>query len=53
MCKEKGVYYLNVAEAVMDSHRELPAEGSTDGVHLTPSYCKKWLAYLKSHTLGE
>lgn len=52
MCREKGVYYLNVAEAVMDSSGELPADGSTDGVHLKPSYCKKWLAYLKNHALG-
>ena len=51
MCEEKGVHYLNVAEAVEDDKGVLPAEATTDGVHLKPAYCVKWREYLKSHTL--
>ena len=50
MAEEKAVYYLNVAEAVMDSSGYLPEEASTDGVHLNKEYCAKWLDYLKTHT---
>lgn len=51
MAEEKKVYYLNVAEAVADSSGYLPAEASTDGVHLNKEYCAKWLDYLKGHTI--
>ena len=30
---------------------QLPAEASRDGVHLLPSYCKKQLEFLTSHTV--
>lgn len=48
---EEEVYYLNVAEAVADENGALPADASTDGVHLNKAYCEKWLEYLKSHTV--
>lgn len=50
MCKEKKVTFLKVGEAVADSEGKLPAEATTDGVHLNKTYCLKWLDYLKSHT---
>ena len=40
------------AAAVADSSGYLPAEASTDGVHLNKEYCGKWLDYLKNHTAG-
>ena len=52
MCEEKEVYYLNVAEAVQNASGVLPEEAAVDGIHLKPSYCVKWLDYLKSHTVG-
>lgn len=52
MCEEKEVYYLNVAEAVQDASGVLPEEAAMDGIHLKPSYCVKWLDYLKSHTVA-
>jgi hypothetical protein len=52
MCGEKEVYYLNVAEAVQNASGVLPEEAAMDGIHLKPSYCVKWLDYLKSHTVG-
>lgn len=48
---EEEVYYLDVAEAVSDENGALPADASTDGVHLNKAYCQKWLAYLKNHTV--
>lgn len=52
MCTEKEVYYVNVAEGVCDENGVLPADASFDGVHLNRESCKKWLTYLKTHTVG-
>lgn len=50
MASEEGVRYLNVASVVTGSDGYLPKEAATDGVHLTKSYCKKWVDYLKTHS---
>ena len=50
MCREKGVTYLHVADAVGLDNGALPAGSATDGVHLNREYCYKWLDYLKAHT---
>ena len=50
LCREKGAAYLNVQEAVEDENGCLPADATTDGVHLNKTYCLKWLDYLKTHT---
>ena len=51
MCEEKGVYYLNVAEAVQDENGFLPSDATPDGMHLTAEYCKIWMEYLRTHTV--
>lgn len=51
MTREKGVHFLNVKEAVEDSSLCLPESASTDGVHLNAEYCRKWMEYLRTHTL--
>ena len=51
LAAEKEVYYLNVAEAVAGEDGCLPAEGTFDGVHLKPDYCKLWRAYLTTHAI--
>lgn len=52
MVREKGVYYLNIAEALQNEAGVLPPEASNDGVHLKAAYCKNdWLSYLKTHTV--
>lgn len=53
LAAEKEVYYLNVAEAVADETGCLPAEGTFDGVHLKPDYCKLWKEYLTTHSIAE
>ena len=50
MCKDKGITYLNVAEGVSDANGVLPADSSSDGVHLKPAFLEKWVDYLRDHT---
>lgn len=51
MVKEEGVNYLKINDFLIDSEGFLIADASTDGIHLGPTYCKKWLEYLKTHTV--
>ena len=51
MAQEKKAYYLQVSQAVADSTGCLPQEAGSDGIHLTPTYCQKWLDYLLCHTV--
>lgn len=51
VAQEKQVVYLDVYSAFADENDQLPAEASKDGVHLKSDYCKKWLEYLKTHTV--
>ena len=52
LSKEKGVYFVNVAEALKNDRGELPEEASpTDGMHFGPEYYTKWFEYLKTHTV--
>jgi len=54
LAKKNGVYYLDVAQALMDNNGVLPKEASPlDGMHLTPEYYEKWFDYLKTHTVEE
>lgn len=54
LCKQKGVYYLNVAECMKDAQGMLPNEASpADGMHFGPEYYNKWFDYLKIHTADE
>jgi lysophospholipase L1-like esterase len=53
LCKEKGVYYLNVAEAFKDELGNLPTEASPkDGMHFGSTYYMKWFDYLKCHAVA-
>lgn len=51
MAQEKQVYFIDTASAVAASDGSLPADAASDGIHLKRDYCKKWLDYLKSHTI--
>lgn len=51
LCGEKQVYYLDVAACMTGPDGYLPDEAANDGVHLTPAYCEKWLAYLQNHVI--
>ena len=52
LANEKGVYYLNVAEAFKDGYGNLPNNASpNDGIHFGTAYYKRWIEYLKRHTV--
>lgn len=48
--EEKQVAFLDVY-AAFEEDGILPAEASSDGVHLTGAYCRRWLEYLMTHTV--
>lgn len=51
MVANKGVNYLKVNEVLTGEDGYLVADAANDGVHLKQSYCKKWLEYIKTHTV--
>ncbi len=51
MVKKRKVNYLRLNEALTDESGYLYADAANDGVHLKQDYCKKWLEYLKTHTV--
>lgn len=51
--QEKKAVYLDLYSYFIDENNALPYDASKDGVHLNGEYCKKWLTYLKSHTVDK
>lgn len=51
MVAKKGVNYLQINEVLTDEEGYLMSDAANDGVHLKQEYCKKWLEYLKTHTV--
>jgi hypothetical protein len=47
------VYYVDVAEALVDESGTLPADASADGIHFHREGYQSWYAYLKTHTVEE
>lgn len=50
MAQINGVHYVNIAEAYADESGALPAELTSDGVHMTTPAYKIWQEYLRTHT---
>lgn len=50
LAAEKEVYLVDAHAALADENGVLPAEESTDGVHLTKSGYQRWADYLRTHT---
>ena len=53
MTAQKGAHYLDVASAIKDENGSLPAEATSDGLHIGTDYYIKWFDYLKTHTVTE
>lgn len=53
VAEEQQVFYLDVASALMDEEGALPAESSTDGIHLKKAYYKVWYEYLQTHIITD
>lgn len=51
MSAEKGIPYLNAAEAFKDDTGALPVDKTPDGIHLTAEACKEWRMYIKTHVM--
>lgn len=51
MSAEKGIPYLNAAEAFKDDTGALPADKTPDGIHLTAAACQEWRMYIKTHVM--
>ena len=49
--EEKQVVYLDLYTEFADENGALPEGVSRDGVHLVKDACKRWLEYLKTHTV--
>ena len=49
MATDKSAFYLDVASAVADENGALPADASTDGIHMQKDGCLKWEEYLLTH----
>ena len=52
VAQEKQVAFLDLHTEFLDENGELPANASNDGVHLLRDGYKKWLSYLKTHTVS-
>lgn len=53
LAARKSVVYLNPGEAVADETGVLPAEATTDGIHMNASYIRRWADYLYTHTVDD
>jgi hypothetical protein len=53
VAQARQVYYVNVAQALVDESGALPADASADGIHFHREGYQAWYAYLKTHTVEE
>ena len=51
LAEEKSVFYLNPGEVLADTSGQLPAESTSDGIHLKGSALNVWKNYLKTHAV--
>lgn len=49
ICQANNYYYLNPNEVLSDGNGSLALDATSDGIHMYPQYCAKWLEYLKVH----
>lgn len=49
ICSANNYYYLNPNEVLSDGNGSLITDASSDGIHMYPEYCAKWLDYLRTH----
>ena len=53
LAARKQVVYLNPGEVIADETGILPADATTDGIHLNGTYIRRWADYLYSHTVAD
>lgn len=52
LCAENHALYLDAHSALADEAGALPADASTDGVHITKATYATWFDYIRTHTWG-
>ncbi|MBR3381938.1 MAG: hypothetical protein IKG85_02720 [Clostridia bacterium] len=52
MAQEKGAYYIGLPSAMYDNDGALPAEASSDGIHLNLKYDRIWAEYITRKVNG-
>lgn len=50
VAQEHQLAYLDLYSYFLDNSGQLPSSASSDGIHLSVTYCKKWASYLQWHT---
>lgn len=53
LASRKQVVYLNPGEVIADENGILPADATTDGIHLNANYLRRWADYLYTHTVDD
>lgn len=53
LASRKQVVYLNPGEVIADENGILPADATTDGIHLNAAYIRRWAEYLYTHTVDD
>ena len=51
MCRDKAVYFVNVAEVLTDETGNLFEDATSDGIHISGVFSTRWVEYLKTHTV--
>ncbi len=53
LAARKSVVYLNPGEVLADETGSLPADATTDGIHLNATLIRRWAEYLRTHTVED
>lgn len=53
ICQANNYYFLDPNEVLSDGNGSLAQDATSDGIHMYPEYCAKWLEYLKTHYVTE
>ena len=53
ICQANNYYLLDPNEVLSDGNGSLAQDATSDGIHMYPEYCAKWLQYLKTHYVTE
>ena len=49
LANKKNIKFVNLVPSLTDKDGNLPAEASSDGIHLNKKYCLKWLDCLRNN----
>lgn len=52
LAQQKELFLLDIWSQFADASGTLPAQESSDGIHLFPNAYEKWLSYLQTHTVA-